>query len=74
MHAVDAAIGAFALGGEQTGPVMVEVRRQVLLRERIDPRRKAPRDVAVAKEPANDIGVLVLGKGVVGGACACATW
>ena len=68
VDAADAAVGALALGGEQAGPVVVEVRRQVLPSERVDERREALRDVVVAEEPAHDVGVLALDEGVVGGA------
>ena len=46
--------------------MVVEVRRQVLPYERVDPGREAPRDVLVAEEAAHDAGVLALDQGVVG--------
>ena len=63
---VDAAVGALALGGEQAGPVVVDVRRQVLLGERVDQRREALRDVVVAEDTAHDAGILALDESVVG--------
>ena len=55
----DAAVGALALGGEQAGPVVVEVRRQVLPSERVDARRESlegmkDRFARSAKTPRSD--------------------
>src|SRR3546814_18636250 len=51
--------------GEQTRPVQVQVRIQVLSAEIIDWCGKALRDMAVAEDLAYDRSILALGQGII---------
>ena len=62
------AVVADGLDGKVTGPVVVEERRQHVVREVVDARRVAPGDVGVAEMAPDHGAVLALDEGVVVGA------